>query len=261
MSDLLAAIGVTTSFDGDGSHHDDQSAATSRRSPRTSSSSGSGRRSTCSVRCSVAAASHACRCPAATTSAAGRSTCTSRVSRRWARRSRLQHGYVEADCRPPARCRHHARVPQRRRDREHPHRGGARQGHDGDRQRGARAGDRRPVRDADGDGRRDRGRRLVDAGGARRRARLAARRRPRASSPTASRPPPTSPPWPCAGGEVVLRGARPGPHGDAAAPLRRHGCHRHRRRRRAGGVGPTSGCARSTWRRCRTPASPPTTSR
>ena len=49
--------------------------------------------------------------------------------------------------RPPARRRHHVRLPERRRDREPADRGGATpKGTTVDRQRGARAGDRRPVR-------------------------------------------------------------------------------------------------------------------
>ena len=63
------------------------------------------------------------------------------------------------------------------------------------------------------------------------------------------------------GGEVVLRGARP-EHMEML--LRRFddmGVDSHVGRRRPGAWAPPSGCARSTWRRCRTPASPPTTSR
>ncbi len=104
------------------------------------------------------AARPGCRSPAATTSAPGRSTCTCAASRRSARSFELRHGYVEATRRRPARRGHHARVPERRRDREHPDGRGARQGHDRARQRGARARDRRPRRFLNAHGR-PRGRR------------------------------------------------------------------------------------------------------
>ena len=74
----------------------DQPRRPRRPSRRTSWSSGSGRRSTCSARCSPAAAGCGCRCPAATTSAPGRSTCTSPAWRRWAPTFKFSHGEVEA---------------------------------------------------------------------------------------------------------------------------------------------------------------------
>ena len=52
------------------------------------------------------------------------------------------------DRRPPARRRRHVRVPERRGDGEHRHRGGLRRRRDDDRQRRPGAGGRRPVRDA-----------------------------------------------------------------------------------------------------------------
>ena len=51
------------------------------------------------------------------------------------------HGFIEARCYAPARRAHRARLPERRRHREPAHRGGARQGEHGDRERGARTGD------------------------------------------------------------------------------------------------------------------------
>ena len=97
MSDLLAAMGVTRrvgptppqlTIDSDGR-------PSCPRRP-TSWSSGCGRRSSCSARCSPAAARPGSPCPAATTSGPGRSTCTCAGSRRWAPTFELAHGYIEA---------------------------------------------------------------------------------------------------------------------------------------------------------------------
>ena len=63
--------------------------------------------------------------------------------------------------RPSARRRRHVQFPERRRDGEHRHRRRVRRRRDDDRQRGARAGGRRPLRDARRDGRRHHRRRDV----------------------------------------------------------------------------------------------------
>ena len=127
-----------------------------------------------------------------------------------------------------------ARLPERRRDREHPDRRRAGQGHHGDRQRRPRAGDRRPVPHARVDGRRDRRHRLVDARD-RRRGRTCTRTRHVAVADRI-----VAGTWACAAvatrGDITVRGARrraPRDRARQAGPLGR------RRRRPA----PTaSGC-------------------
>ena len=120
----------------------------------------------------------------------------------------IAHGYVEAQADRLHGADVHVRVPQRRSHREHPDRGGAREGHDGHRQRRPRARDRRPVLDAGVDGCRHRGHRFVDARRARRRAGIVARHRSPNRAPTASRRPPTWQPSAVSGGELFLQGAR-----------------------------------------------------
>ena len=61
---------------------------------RTSSSAGCGPRSWCSGRCSRGSGTRGSRCPAAATSGRARSTSTSAGSRRWARGSRSEHGFL-----------------------------------------------------------------------------------------------------------------------------------------------------------------------
>ena len=63
------------------------------------------------------------------------------------------HGFIEGRVSRLAGARIVARVPERRRDGEPADRRGARQGSDGDRERGARAGDHRAGRDAQPHGR------------------------------------------------------------------------------------------------------------
>ena len=80
--------------------------------------------------------------------------------RRHHQRARVRHRHGAV--RPQGR-RDLARLPERRRHREHPDGGGPRRGHHADRQRRARAGDRRHLPHADRDGRADRRRRHVHA--------------------------------------------------------------------------------------------------
>ena len=141
-----------------------------------------------------AAARPACRCPAATTSAPARSTCTSTASRRWAPTFELSHGYLEAHADrlhgadiiarlPAASGRPRTSSPPRCCAKGTTHR-----------QRRPRAGDRRPVRHARrrwAPTSRASARRRSSI--ARRRAGLAARRSTTTVVPTASRRPPTSP--------------------------------------------------------------------
>ena len=101
--------------------------------------------------------------PGGDASARARSTCTSPGSAKLGAESSpstatSSPGAGRADRRDDL-----ARLPERRRDREPADGGGARQGHDGDRQRRPRAGDRRPLPDARADGRADRRRRHLDA--------------------------------------------------------------------------------------------------
>ena len=56
------------------------------------------------------------------------------------------HGFIDARCNALVRRPRRARVPERRRDRDGAHRGGARQGRDRDRERGTRARDRATSR-------------------------------------------------------------------------------------------------------------------
>ena len=96
----------------------------------------------------AAAARPRWRCPAATTigsAAAGLARRRARAARCASveQRARLPHRQGAAG---PARRDRLARLPQRRRHREPPDGGGARPGHHGHRQRGARARDRRPLR-------------------------------------------------------------------------------------------------------------------
>ena len=110
------------------------------------------------------------RCPAATRSAPGRWTCTQAGLRRagrdrprsstaaWSRRRRDLHGaQIWLDF-PSVGATENILMAAVLAD-----------GHDGDRQRGARARDRRPVHDAAADGRQDRRRGQLDADRARRR--------------------------------------------------------------------------------------------
>ena len=99
-------------------------------------------------------------------------------------------------------------VPERRGDREHRHRRRVRRRRDDDRQRRPRAGGRRPLPDARGDGRRHR------RASARRRSSCAASSAARcgrpttARCPTASRPRRTSPRWPSPAASSTIRDAR-----------------------------------------------------
>ena len=61
---------------------------------------------------------------------------------------RTEHGYIIAEASRLRAATIWLDLPERRRDREHPHRGCPRQGHDRHRQRGPRTGNRRPVQDA-----------------------------------------------------------------------------------------------------------------
>ena len=80
-------------------------------------------------RCWRAKARRGCRCPAAARSARGRSTCTSRASRRWAPRSSIDGGYMVARAPKGLRgARYHLPQGVGRRDREPDDGGGARQG-------------------------------------------------------------------------------------------------------------------------------------
>ena len=60
----------------------------------------------------------ACRCPAVARSARGRSTCTSRACRRWAREIEVEHGYIDRARRAPAGRAHRDRPGHRHRHRE-----------------------------------------------------------------------------------------------------------------------------------------------
>ena len=233
------------------------------RSPRTSWSSASAPRSTCSARCSAAAARSRCRCRAATTSAPARSTCTSRGLEAMGADVRVQPRLRRGPRRPAARRRHHARVPERRRDREHrsPRRCYA---------KGTTVIDNAAREPEIADLVRDARRRWAPT------SRASARRR---SSSTASSRARCAPcdharrARPHPGGDVPRRGRRlrrrgraprrpPRAHGDAAAPLRRHGPRRSPIRATACGVGAAERAALDRRRRrCRTRASPPTTSR
>ena len=70
------------------------------------------------------------------------------------------HGFIEARCQTLVRRAHRARVPERRRDREPAHRGRAREGRDGHRERRPRAGGHRPRRVPQPHGRAGRRRRV-----------------------------------------------------------------------------------------------------
>ena len=89
----------------------------------------------------------------------------------------IEHGRVVAHAEELRGAQIWLDFPSVGRHREHPDGRGAGRRHDDDRQRRARAGDRRPVHDAAADGRQDRRRGQLDAGGARR-AQPAAHRAP-----------------------------------------------------------------------------------
>ena len=202
----------------------------------------------------------ACRCPAATTSAPARSTCTSPPSRRWVPSSSSPTASctpAPSGCTAPTSCSPFPSV-------------GATEnivtaavlatGTTVHRQRGARAGGRRPLRDARGDGRRHHRHRLV-----------AHRDRGRRSRrPATGGPPHGVRPHP--GRHLPRRrrrrrrrargDRRPArAHGEPARPLHRHGPRVHDRRGVAPGRRRSTAARRSTCRRCRTRGSPPTTSR
>ena len=127
----------------------------------------------------------------------------------------------------PARRADLAGLPERRRHREHPDGRRAGRGHDRDRQRRARAGDRRPLHDAAADGRQDRRRRQLDADRARGDG-AAAHRAPRDRRPDRGR-------------DVGVRRGHDPRHGDRprrrpAPPRPRPGQAAHRGGRRRGGV-------------------------
>ncbi len=117
--------------------------------PTTSSSGRCAPRSRCSARSSPGSARPTSPCRVVTRSAPAVSTCMRRASRRSAPTVHVTHGYLvaKAPARPQGRG-HPARLPQRRRDREHPHGRRPRPGHDDDRQRRQGARDRRHRRDA-----------------------------------------------------------------------------------------------------------------
>ena len=208
-----------------------------------------------------AAGTSACRCPAATTSAPARSTCTCRASRRWAPRSSSATGTSRRSPTGSTAPTSSFDFPSVGATENIAHGRRAGQGRHRHRQRGPRARDRRPVRVPRGDGREHLGDRHVDTRRRRRRAGAAA------GGATTTRPRPDP------GRHLHRRGRRgrrriaddrgraPRAHGDAARPVRRHGPRRSPASTADAGARPPSGCARSTWRRCRTPASPPTTSR
>ena len=204
------------------------------------------------ARCSRAVGGRGCRCPAATTSAPARSTCTWRA-RGAGREFEFSHGYLEAP--PTAAGARDARVPERRGHREHLDGGRAAKGTTIDnaarepeiadlsrsstpwaprspgsapRRSSSRASTGPCGRSTTGWCRTDRGRHVP--GGRR-------RRRWRADPPR--RPPRAHGPADPAGRNG--RGSRPPATASSAWP--------------------PGGCGRSTCRRCRTPAWPPTTSR
>ena len=229
-----------------------------RRPTSWSSDAGLDRRAR--ARCWPASAGPGWPCPAATTSAPGPSTCTCRRSSALGATFDVAHGYIEARADQLVGARHPARVPERRRHRERADGGGAGQGHDGHRQRRPRARDRRPGRVPQPHGRQHRRRGQLDD------------RRSRASTSCTGRAhgdprphrgghvPRRASAWPAA--RSPLEGARPdhmdmlvhklGDMGMRISPDRR---------RRCGRMAPGPAARRSTCRRCRTRASPPTTSR
>ena len=222
----------------------DHRRARTRSCPRrpTSWSRRCGRRSWCSARCSPAPARRAWRCPAATTSARARSTCTCAGLESSAPTFTTRHGYIDGRAGQLVGTADPARVPERRRHRERPHGRGAGQGHDGHRQRRTRARDRRPRGVPQPDGR----------------ARSSARARRRSPIEGVEELAPvehTVDPRPhrgrdvprrasaVAGGEITLVGRPPRPHGHAHAEARRDG-HAHLAR-------PPTGCGRWSPRRLR----------
>ncbi len=94
---------------------------------------------------------------------------------------------------PPPRRRDHVRLPERRGDGEHRDRGGARRRRDRHPQRCPRAGDHRPVRVPERDGRQHRGRRHVARCGSTGSSRARCTGVSTRPCPTASRPRRTSP--------------------------------------------------------------------
>ena len=146
MIDLLRAIGAAVEQPGNDVVRVDASGDAAR--PRRPTSSSRRMRASFNVlgpllaRCGEARS----RCRAATTSAVARSTCTCAASRRWAPTSRSCTASCNARADAAARRARRARVPERRRDREPHVRGGARQGHDRHRERGARTRGHRPRR-------------------------------------------------------------------------------------------------------------------
>ena len=116
--------------------------------PTTTWSAGCAPRSTCSARCSPAAARRDVALPGG--DAIGSRPLDLHVDglARMGATVDSEHGFLVATAPPGGLVGAHdlAGLPERRRHREHPDGRGARQGHDGHRQRGPRAGDRRPLR-------------------------------------------------------------------------------------------------------------------
>ena len=147
MGELLRRLGCTVDYDADGGHGRHRRARPSSGTrPTTTWSAGSGRRSACSgpllARCGQAEVAHAGR---RRDRLAGRSTSTSPGSTKLGAELENEHGYIVGRGAEGADRRDRlARLPERRRHRERADGGGAGRRHDGHRQRGPRAGDRRP---------------------------------------------------------------------------------------------------------------------
>ena len=155
-AELLAQMGVRSTRGAPGDGRRSTPAASTGRSRPTSSSRPCARRSWRWGRCWRAAARRGSRCPAAARSACGRSTSTSRDCRRWAPRSTSSTATSTPGRARLKGARFVLRPRHRHRHREPDDGGDAGRGHDGARERRARAGGRRPRALPDRDGRADR---------------------------------------------------------------------------------------------------------
>ena len=98
MMELLGSIGAETAWLGDDDVADRRAGAADPRGALRARRAACGPRSTCSGRCWLGTARRASRCPAATTSGAASSTCTSMRSPAMGAELEVVHGFIDARC-------------------------------------------------------------------------------------------------------------------------------------------------------------------